>query len=91
VLGTYEDITQRKKTELALKKSEEKLRHLTENIQAVFWLKEGEEISYISPAYERIWGRSMEEFTRHDSFMDALVPEDVDRIRQGVSTVSDHG
>jgi PAS domain S-box-containing protein len=81
VLGTYEDITERKKTELALKKSEEKLRHLTENIQAVFWLKEGEEISYISPAYGRIWGRRLEEFTRHDSFMDALVPEDVDRIR----------
>jgi two-component system, sensor histidine kinase and response regulator len=82
VLGTYENITERKRTELALRKSEEKLRHLAENIQAVFWLKEGGEIVYISPAYERIWGLSLEHFTRHDSFMDALVPEDVDRVRK---------
>jgi two-component system, sensor histidine kinase and response regulator len=85
VLGTYEDITERKKTELALQESEEKFRHLAENIQAVFWLKEGDELVYLSPAYEQIWGRSLKEFTRHDTFLDAVVPEDMDSVRAAFS------
>ncbi len=43
-----------------LRRKEEKLRLLTDNMQEVFWLRSADnrEMLYISPAYETIWGRT---------------------------------
>jgi PAS domain S-box-containing protein len=59
-IGLSADITDRKRAELALQASEEKFRQLAENIREVFWMTNatGDEILYISPAYELIWGRT---------------------------------
>jgi diguanylate cyclase (GGDEF)-like protein/PAS domain S-box-containing protein len=45
-----------------LKESEVRFRQLAENIDAVFWVgaPDWSRVFYISPAYERIWGRSAE-------------------------------
>jgi PAS domain S-box-containing protein len=58
VLGV--DVTERRRAERAQRESEEKLRQITDNIQEVFWMSDPElrEIQFVSPAYERIWGRT---------------------------------
>ena len=47
-------------------------RELTENIDEVFWISdlENTQIIYVSPAYERIWGRSCESLYVSPKFVD---------------------
>jgi two-component system, cell cycle sensor histidine kinase and response regulator CckA len=49
-----------RKSEAAIRENEQKLLHITENIRDVFWVGSlgGNEVHYISPAYEEVWGRS---------------------------------
>ena len=56
------DVTERIRIERELRESEERFRELTENIDEVFWISdlENTQMIYVSPAYERIWGRSCE-------------------------------
>ncbi|MEG4055225.1 MULTISPECIES: PAS domain S-box protein [unclassified Microcoleus] len=78
-----EDIGDRKKTEAALKESEERFRQLAENIESVFWMVnvQPQEIIYISPAYEKIWGRSSADLYAYGRFFaDSLHPEDRERV-----------
>ena len=62
--------------------SEEKFRQLAENIREVFWMMppEGNEMLYVSPAYERVWGRSCESIYQNPmSWADAIHPDDRER------------
>jgi PAS domain S-box-containing protein len=73
------DISEYKRVTDALRESEARFRQLAENLNQVFWLmsvdmKEG---YYISPAYEKVWGRSIESFyERPASFLEAIHPDD---------------
>ena len=81
--GTATDIEDRKRAEDALRESEEKFRQLAENIREVFWMTDLhlEEMLYVSPAYESVWGRSLESVRqRPQSFMDAIHSEDRERV-----------
>jgi len=81
--GVQRDISGRKQAEAALKESEERFRQLAENIEGVFWMLnvQPQKIIYISPGYEKIWGRSCAELYAYDRFFaESIHPEDRSRV-----------
>jgi len=66
-----------------LRESEKLLRQITGNIHEVFWLTDTERqtMLYVSPAYEDIWGQSVESLYREPrSFLAAIHPDDRARV-----------
>ncbi|MYL81536.1 PAS domain S-box protein [Desulfovibrio aerotolerans] len=79
VIAVTRDISERKMAERTLRKSEKKFRQLAETIGEVFWLgsTDFKRIFYISPAYERLWGRSTKSLYEAPlSWIDGVHPED---------------
>jgi len=67
----------------ALFETEERFREMAENIECVFWMRSAEEhrMLYVSPAYERVWGRSIASlYQQPGSFIDAVHPADRERV-----------
>ncbi|TAG72576.1 MAG: PAS domain S-box protein [Oscillatoriales cyanobacterium] len=82
-VAVIEDISDRKKAEAALKESEERFRQLAENIESVFWMVgvHPQEFIYVSPGYEKIWGRSSADlYACGRFFAESLHPEDRARV-----------
>jgi two-component system, cell cycle sensor histidine kinase and response regulator CckA len=71
--------------EQALRESEERFRQLAENItESVFWMSEpiAMKILYVSPAYERIWGRSCNSLNANFmEWIEAIHPDDRQRVQ----------
>ncbi len=92
ILGTAsigEDVTKRKRAEESLRESELKFRQIAENIREVFWVTDPEkqQMLYISPAYEAIWGRTCQSlYDSPQTWADAIHPEDRDRILNAAKT-----
>ncbi len=83
VLWVARDLTDRRRDEEALRESEARFRQLAENVDDVVWLSTwtGRGIAYVSPAYERLWGRSCQSLYEHpQSWQDAIHPEDRARV-----------
>jgi len=73
------DITERKRSEEALRESERRFRQLAESVTEVFWMAsaDGREILYASPAFEKIWGRPVQELYDHPlERINYVLPED---------------
>lgn len=78
-IAIIRDITSEKAADQALQQSREHFRLIAESIEAVFWLSSPHlrEILYVSPAYEKIWGRSCASLYKEPhSFTDAVHPDD---------------
>ncbi|HEY6809160.1 MAG TPA: PAS domain S-box protein, partial [Gemmatimonadales bacterium] len=78
-LAVQEDITERKRAEHSLRESETRFRQLAENINEVFFIQDAtfRETLYISPAYERVWGRTCQSlYENPQSFVDPIPVED---------------
>ncbi|MFN6476293.1 PAS domain S-box protein [Nostoc sp. DedQUE07] len=84
------DITEQQATlhecqvaEAALRQSEEKFRKFAENTHAVIWIASTDSFRtlYVSPAYEKIWGRSCQSLLeRPESWIDFAHPDDRERL-----------
>jgi len=84
-VGIVRDVTERKRTEEAIKRSEEMFRQLTENIREVFWMMDatGTEMLYIGPAYEEIWGRSCKSlYERPMDWIEAIHPDEREQAHE---------
>jgi PAS domain S-box-containing protein len=84
-LREAEERKKRNQAEQALRESEERFRQLAENItESVFWMSEPktDRLLYVSPAYERIWGRSCESlYGNFREWIEVIHPEDRQRIQ----------
>ncbi len=77
------DITDRKETEAVMLEAQARFRQLAENIREVFWLTDvtKQQILYISPGYERIWGRTCASLQAAPiSWLEAIHAEDRERV-----------
>ncbi|MEH1922867.1 PAS domain S-box protein [Nostoc sp.] len=94
IQGVARDITEQKAAlherqlaEAALSESEEKFRTFSENTHAMIWIGSADSFHplYISPAYEKIWGRSSQGlFEQPTSWLDTVHPDDRDRAAQSI-------
>ncbi|MGD1702344.1 PAS domain-containing protein [Dapis sp. BLCC M229] len=85
LFGIVLDITERKKTEIALRESEDKFDTIADNINSVFWIQDAQnkQIIYVSPSYEKVWGYSCDElYASQNSFLDIIHPEDHSKIEK---------
>ena len=73
-----------------LVESESKFRLLAENITDVFWISSPklEKIDYVSPGYERIWGRKAADlYANPNRWSDVILPEDRERVLEVFDTL----
>lgn len=84
VYSIYQDLSDRVRAERDVVVAEERFRQLAENIDEVFWLTTPErtQLLYVSPAYERIFGRSRAAvYADPLVFLEAVHPDDRPRVR----------
>jgi rsbT co-antagonist protein RsbR len=81
ILGTFEDITERKQMEERLRASEERFRVLTENITATILIHKGGHVLYSNPACEALTGYTTEEL-RDIGFAGFIHPDSLETVQQ---------
>ena len=74
--------------EQRLQDTEKLFRPLAENVNLVFWMRapDTDEMLYVSPAYEKIWGRTRGSLYRApQSFIEAVHPDDRTRVAESMA------
>jgi PAS domain S-box-containing protein len=75
-----------------LRESNQKFNQLADNITDAFWIRSPDlrEIYYLSPAFERIWGRSTESvYANPGEWAEFIVPEDRQRVLAAFAALTD--
>ncbi len=88
------DITERKRTETTSRESEERFRQIAESIDEVFWITspDKDRMIYVSPAYEKIWGRPCSElYVNPRNWLTGINPDDRDRVIAAAMTKQSQG
>jgi PAS domain S-box-containing protein len=76
-------------TNQALRDSERRFRQVVENIKEVFWVSSPtkQDLLYISPAYETVWGQSCASvYANPQAWLAAIHPEDRARVQEAALT-----
>ena len=84
------EIQKRKYTHEKLLDSEKLYRQTAENLRGVLWMADDElnEILYVNPAYEEIWGRTRDSlYADPKSWLDAVHPEDLEGVLHFVAEI----
>ncbi|BAU62985.1 diguanylate cyclase/phosphodiesterase with PAS/PAC sensor [Stanieria sp. NIES-3757] len=79
VQALWQENLQLKQELTQIKEKEERFRQIAENVREVFFVisAQTDEILYISPTYEKVWGRSCESlYENPQSWLSAIHPED---------------
>ena len=77
--------------DVKLADSNERFRQLVENIKEVFWIcsADGNEIVFVSPGYETIWGRTCDSlYAQPRNWLAAIHAEDRQRVTEEFSQVT---
>lgn len=86
--GTVQDITEIKKTQLALIESEEKFRQLAENIEQVLWLRTENKFLYVNPAFENVFERKIEDiYNNPNLFLKCIYQNDKERLKTNFKNI----
>jgi PAS domain S-box-containing protein len=82
-VGYWFDITETKLAESKMRESEARFHQLANNITDVFWIASpgAEHVYYVSPGYERIWGRTAESlYANPHQWAETILPEERERV-----------
>ncbi len=94
IIGAFFNIDARRKSEEALRESEERFRQLIDNIQEIFWIGDVETMTpiFVSPAFERIYGvKRADVVGDFAKIMNLIHPEDRERVAEAFSQGAIHG
>jgi PAS domain S-box-containing protein len=94
ILAVVRNISERKRAEAALRQSEQRFRQLADNIMEVFWVTSCEtgDILYVSPAYEKIWGRTcMSLYKSPHAWVEAIHLDDRQRVGEAFQATPQKG
>jgi PAS domain S-box-containing protein len=80
---------ERQQAEERLRDREMLFQNLVTNIREIFWISSARpgdnKVLYVSPAFEEVWGRPVSEvYQRANSYLDAVIPEDIARVKNHV-------
>jgi len=93
-VGVIVDISDLKQARQDLEISENRFQLMAESVQDVFWMgtPDFDEIFYLNPAFEKIWGRSRQEIYKDPKFfIDSIHPEDRELVIAGIGKLSMEG
>lgn len=79
------------RNQVKLHQTETIFRQFAENVGVVFWMSDTTkaEMVYVSPAYEKIWGRPVESlYASPKSFLDAIHPDDRQQVERALRSQS---
>jgi len=85
------EVMERQRAEATLRQNDERFRQLAASTSDVFWMTTPDMLTthYVSPAYERVWGRSAESlYARPKAWVEAIVPADRERVYATFETLS---
>lgn len=94
MIGIIQCITKQKEAETALRESQVLLHQLMDHITDVFWMTDPAktEILYVSPGYERVWGRSCDSLKSSPlSWVEAVHPDDRQQVMRDALTKQSSG
>lgn len=76
--GIVKDVTQSQERLVELENASRYFRYFAERVNTVYWVRDpNDKQIYVSPAYEKVWGRSCEElYSRPGSWIETLIEED---------------
>jgi PAS domain S-box-containing protein len=86
-----QEINGRQQAEKEFHRIENRFREMADNIREVFWLFDGinQKMIYVSPAYETIWGRSVEDLcNRDEEWVESIYPDDLEHAKESFQTIA---